>query len=231
MVLVTIESKESDFEVYFKDPIKCEPNYVIGLLGATMWYSYHNISKEYGNNTLKYTLPNQSTTTITFPDGNYDADNLNHYLEDLFECTDDCIIKFDVNTATNRFLIILGDTIKIDLREGKLHELLGFEAKEYSDNVNIGKNIANITRDVDRLLINCSIVNQSYQNDIASDIIYSFSPTTSPGSLINVEPYQAIYLPIIPLDYIHSLRIRVTDQLNRPVNFHGENLTFVFEIK
>jgi len=229
MVLITLDSKESDFEIYFKDPIPITDE-SISFLAGTFWHSWYNISEEFGNNKLKI---NRGTAwqVLTIPDGNYDSDNLNYWIEDELQCPTDCPIRFDVNSASNRFMIIL-ENCQIDLSEGKLNELLGFEAKQYKDKINVGKHIGNISRGVDRLLIHCSLVRDTYQNKFASDIIYSFSPSLAPpGALINVEPFQPKYLPIRGMDYIHCLGVKVTDQNNNLINFHGETLTFVFDIK
>ena len=229
MVLITLDSKGSDFEIYFKDPIPITDE-SIALLSASVWHSWYNIADEFENNKLKINLRGK-WEVFTIPDGNYDADNLNYWIEDVLQCPTDCPIRFDVNSASNRFMIIL-ENCQVDLSEGKLHELLGFEAKEYKEKINVGEHIGNISRGVDRLLIHCSLVRDTYQNKFASDIIYSFSPSAAPpGALINIEPFQPKYLPIRGMDYIHCLRVKVTDQSNNLINFHGETLTFVFDIK
>ena len=229
MVLITADTNESEFDVYFKDPIPIKSQCSIGLLSATVWHSWHNISSKFDNNKLKI-FHNLRWQTLTIPDGNYDADHLNYWIEDVLQCSDDCPIRFDVNSATNRFLIIL-DKCQVDLSEGKLHELLGFEPKIYKEAINTGEHNGNISRGVDRVLIHCSLVSDSYQNKFSSDILYSFTPTSPPGALINIEPFKPKYLPIRGRDYIYSIGIRLTDQLNRPINFNGEILTFVFDIK
>jgi len=230
MVLITLDSKQSDFEIHFKDPIKCKPHDEIGLISSSVWYSWFNISALYENNKLRYFL--NEWLEITFPDGNYDAENLNNHIQDVTGLYgDECPVRFDVNTATNSFIMILDDGVQVDMTKGKLCELLGFTPIVYTDKINYATKIGNITRGVDRLLIHCSLVSNSYQNNQASDILYSFCPTGPPGSLIMVQPYQPIYLPIRGLDYIYSIAIRVTDQLNRPISFNGETLTFVLSVR
>ncbi len=228
MVLITVDSKESDFEVYFKDPIPITPTHEIGLTSATFWYSWYNISDDFDNNTLKL-LHEGNWEKYTIPDGNYDSENLNYWMEDVFGSPP---IVFDTNAATNRFIIGCSEPgVEIDLSEGRLHQLLGFEPRIYKDMINIGTRVGNITRDVDRVLIHCNLVGGSYQNNMASDIVYSFAPTVSPGSQIQCEPYQPKYLPIRASDYIYSLRIHITDQQNRPIDFRGETMTLVFDLK
>lgn len=232
MISILIETKENDFEINYANPIKLNGEHKIALAGATLWYSWHNISSKFENNKLKY-FNGKDWNTLTFPDGIYDADELNNYLEDVFQCNgENCSILFDVNNATNRFILVLNDSkYAVDFNEGKLHELLGFEKKEYKDKINHALLPGNITRDVDRVLIHCSIISHSYQNNRMSDVIYSFTPKVSPGELINLEPFQLKYLPLNCTGYIYSIRIRITDQLDRLIDFNGENLTFELFIK
>jgi len=227
MSLITIETKDSDFEInYANSPIELNGKYEIALTGTTLWYSWHNISEKFNNNKLKY-FNGEKWESLTFQDGIYDSDELNNYLQEKFLCTDQCPILFDVNNATNRFILVLNNQqYKVDFSEGKLYELLGFEQKIYEGKINYAPKPGNITRDVDRILIHCSIVEKSYKNNKHSDVIYSFAPSVSPGEMINIEPFQPKYLPINRVDYIYSLRIKVTDQLDRIIDFNGENLTF-----
>ena len=234
MVLITIDSKENEFEVdYANNPIKLLQDNSIALTGATLWYSWYNISDKFENNKLKY-FNGTNWNILLIPDGNYDDEELNNYLIDFFQPDNDdnCPIVFDVNNATNRFILILnGKDYKVDMAEGLLCDLLGFDKTVYEERINHAPKIGNITRDVDRILIHCSIVDQSYKNNKMSDVIYSFAPNVSPGSMINIEPFHPKYLPINRKDYIYIIKIRITDQLNRLVDFNGENITLEFYIK
>jgi hypothetical protein len=93
------------------------------------------------------------------------------------------------------------------------------------------KLVIHITKDIDQILIHCSLVSSSYQNNLKSDVIYAFTPNISPRSLINIEPTHPKYLPINRTDYIFNIRISVTNQLNQLINFNGECLNFVLDIQ
>jgi len=232
MVLLTFESKQNPFEINFaNNPIKLNNKNEIALTGGSLWYSWQNISSDFLNNKLKY-FDGTNWIELTIPDGIYDETELNNYLEEYFQKYDDCPIVFDVNSATNRFMIIINDsTYKVDLSVGKLYALLGFNPKIYDERVNYGSRIANITNDIDRILIHCSVVSGSYKNNQKSDIIYTFSPNISPGGMINIEPFQPKYLPLERTDSIFNMKISLTDQLNNIINFNGENITLEFFIK
>jgi hypothetical protein len=55
-----------------------------------------------------------------------------------------------------------------------------------------GKYPINISKRIDRILIHCSLVENSYLNNV----IYSFVPETPPGSLITINPNPPICLPV-----------------------------------
>src|SRR5579863_6866 len=149
MALITIDTKKNDFEInYANNPIRLKKeNNEIALTGATLWYSWYNISSKFENNILKY-FNGTAWNNLIIPDGIYDADELNNYLIDFFQPDDPdkCPIFFDTNNATHRFILVLNDSNynKVDFSEGKLHELLGFEKLIYEDLVNYAPLIANI---------------------------------------------------------------------------------------
>src|SRR5215475_11504378 len=101
-MLLVLESNKNKFDVEYADnPIPLLGKKEIGLKGASLWYSWYNINKDFNNNTFKYSADNGVTwTLLTIPEGNYDTKELNNYLE-MFFTTDDPPIVFDTNDATN----------------------------------------------------------------------------------------------------------------------------------
>ena len=63
-----------DFTIHFNNPIQLDPNkdYKMALKEITeMAYSWHNITREYNNNIMKYKeKPEDEWIEIKFPDGN-----------------------------------------------------------------------------------------------------------------------------------------------------------------
>jgi hypothetical protein len=169
---------------------------------------------------------------LKLPNGLYDENELNNYIQEYFGTFETPPFYFDVNYATNRFMLIIRDKdYEIDFSHGKIYELLGFDKKIYKSGINYATKIGNITKDIDQILIHCSLVSSSYQNNLKSDVIYAFTPNISPRSLINIEPTHPKYLPINRTDYIFNIRISVTNQLNQLINFNGEYLNFVLDIQ
>jgi hypothetical protein len=258
MSLIHIRSKENDFEIsYSENPINLSGlKGEIALKTASLWYSWDNITEEYKNNEIKFRRSpherseyksgknneikkdrdddrNESEWKILkLPNGLYDENELNNYIQEYFGTFETPPFYFDVNYATNRFMLIIRDKdYEIDFSHGKIHELLGFDKKIYKEGINYATKIGNITKDIDQILIHCSLVSSSYQNNLKSDVIYAFTPNISPRSLINIEPTHPKYLPINRTDYIFNIRISVTNQLNQLINFNGECLNFVLDIQ
>ncbi|KAJ3661728.1 hypothetical protein Zmor_006115 [Zophobas morio] len=174
----------------------------------------------------------QDWKILKLPNGLYDENELNNYIQEYFGTSDSPPFYFDVNYATNRFMLIIRDIdCEIDFSHGKIHQLLGFDKKIYKQGINYATKIGNITKDIDQILIHCSLISSSYQNNLKSDVMYAFTPNISPRSLINIEPTHPKYLPINRTDYIFHIRISVTNQLNQLINFNGECLNFVLDIQ
>jgi hypothetical protein len=235
MTLITLSSTESEFETNYVNPIIINDYSKCALLGATLWYSWYNVSQQFDNNKLAYFNPDsQEWVTLELRDGLYDAETLNYYLLEYFgvNIEEQCPFVFDVNTASNRFMVKIGmDGYKVKFIDD-LSKLLGFDKDvELSERINTGKYRGDITRGVDGLLIYCSLVDGSYQNERKSDVIYSFCPDVEPGSVINIEPMNVKYLPLTVSNYIFGIRIKVTDQDNRLIDFNGEKMVIVLDIQ
>jgi hypothetical protein len=62
------------------------------------------------------------------------------------------------------------------------------------------------------VLIHCSLVENSYLNNVKSDVIYSFVPETPPCSLITINHNPPIYLPVREKKFIQTIKMQMTDQ-------------------
>jgi hypothetical protein len=194
MSLIHIRSKKNDFEIsYSENPINLSGlKGEIALKTASLWYSWDNITEEYKNNEIKYKSGKKAPQAelknneikkeddrnesewkiLKLPNGLYDENELNNYIQEYFGTFETPPFYFDVNYATNRFMLIIRDKYyEIDFSHGKIHELLGFDKKIYKEGINYATKIGNITKDIDQILIHCSLVSSSYQNNLKSDVI------------------------------------------------------------
>jgi hypothetical protein len=227
----SLSSDPADFYVTYPDGIDLQnKKWELSLINCNVWYSWFNIASYYGNNTLGIFVSNE-WKWIHIEDGIYDIEQLNELIkQQLIDWNlDPELVALKPNYSTLKLIIKL-QGVKVDLTKGSLHELLGFDKKiiEQSEQ---GNRTLDITRGVDTILIHCHIIESSYINGMSSDILYSFMPNSAPGSLIQISPNNPIYLPIQPLDKIAYIRMRLTDQRNRPVNLNGENIVYHLHLR
>src|SRR5258705_3370625 len=234
MVLLTIDSstirncQPEDLSVDFESPIEVESHYEIALISCSLWYSWYNISTRHQNNILKF-YDGMEWKEMRIPDGMYDCMTLNYLMKEHFYL-EEPPIQFQMNEATLRFGIKLENEYQIDLTKGKLYELLGFPSTKIEARYSEGSSPPNITMGVDRILIHCSIVRETYLNNQRNDIIYSFTPSSPPGSLIEIEPTHPIYLPLKDYKQITQIRMKITDQRNRSINLNGEHVSYMLNL-
>ena len=223
-------SNTSDFEVNYTVPLEFSSGSEVALIGCNLWYSWHNISPKYYTNKLKF-FDGSIWKTIIFPEGSYDFDDIQDYIKDYFK-TEDPPIQIYANTVTLRTILLLHPGYKVDLTKngsGELYKMFGFKPKEIYEPKSESKHKADITRGVDRVLIHCSIVGGSYENTYESDVIYSFVPNASPGSILDIQPFHPIYLPLKD-DVIRKIRMRITDQNDRPIDLNGQHVDYLLNI-
>jgi len=241
----TLEGQDSDnFTVNFANGIilntqNQQMKYEIALITLDTWYSWNNISSDYNNKTFRYY--NGSTwRTLTLPDGNYTVSDINDYLHDQMEnyndYTTDAVgeklfdLHIEGNVVTNKVRLRISNSYQLDFSTSDLNLLLGFDKTTYDTSIE-SPNRPDMTRGVNNLIVNCSIVAGSYQNGLSSGVLYAFSPNNSRGSSIHVEPNNPIYVPISEVQQITRITMRITDQQGRRINFNGEPVSYFLNIR
>lgn len=224
-----------DFTVEIPGSIPGE-GHEIALHSAYVWYSYYNISSDYANQTLLYSIDAGVTweTAITIPPGSYSLPDIQSFIESqLFDrghYTGTALqpvyhLQLNPNYNTLRTEVVLGTDYQLDLTVSNLYYLLGLESKIYTAS-ETGTGVVNITNDVNSLSINCSVIEGSYDSGVSGNSIFTFIPNSPPGSLINLNPRNLVYLPLVGKS-ITRIRIWISDNLGRIVNLNGEATTVV----
>jgi hypothetical protein len=221
----SIESTEDDNE----------PKYEIALISFGGWNSVPNISAEQGNNTFQYVGAGPVVRNVVFPDGIYSFAQMQSAIAaDLiaagFPAASITIVP---NTSTGRITIGVAAGFTVNF-VGLWRILAGFEAAQgpiVGPASVVGNLLADITNGIDSFLIHCDLVVDSTVNSNASDVILTYRPTTRPGSAITITPATPIYVPTRRNDYIDRVRMYITDQRLRPVNFRGEDLNFQLHVR
>lgn len=230
-------------------PIRLSGKYTweVGLERLDTWNSVHNVKAAYNNNIIRYS-PNGGTTwkTITIPDGNYEIADLDIVLHNRMYDDGDCdksnplepvfYINFIPLIAEGRLRIEISNNYQLDLTQGELHTILGFDAVIIGS-TSTGPNGVDITRGIDSWSVHCSIIGGSYDNSNRADIIYGFVPTTGRGMAVNEYPARVSYYPLNRTyanghDIIlNEIRMSLTDQLDRPILLNGSDITYRLHIR
>jgi len=244
MVLIKLDSSKvseegEDFSINFNNlELDNKYNYEVALVRSSIWYSYYNISSDFANNTLRYN--NGSVwKNVTFDEGIYSVGDINTFLQNTMKANGDSTVSNGVdvfsitltpNFTTLKVDVTISNSYQLDFTTSLLRELLGFTSIIVSSSQS-GANPADITRGINSLVIKNSLVTESYDNGASSDILYSFVPNVSPGSLINIEPVTLIYLPINTNNYIHNIRMTLHDNKGRLVKLNGEHVFYLLDIR
>eukprot|EP00942_MAST-04A_sp_MAST-4A-sp1_P013733 g13733.t1 len=227
-----------NFEVAYNNfELQKNTEYELALVSSQFFYSFFNISSTNGNNNLRYAYSTNGGASftnidVTFEDGIYSISQINTKLEQSlqglnFFTTTDGVKNYPIvispNFSTLKVQInlnqsmIAGTTFRVDFTTtNSLKSLLGFTSIVVSS-TSSGANVADITAGVINLVIHCSIITGSYDNESSSDVIFAAQPNAGPGALIEFKPSERVYLPLNVKNNIQRIRMRLTDQLNNPV--------------
>lgn len=244
----TVTGTTSDITVYFPSPLNIydaggstvpflgNPSVLeVCLRAFKVVYSWHNIgvnSAGQVNNTLRYN--NGSTwRNVTIPPGMYSTELLNEYLKkvmrghgDYQASPEEYYLSIENNYSTGYVEITLTNSYQIDLSTSALNDLLGWtHAIHNHSGTQQGALRGNLTDDISALMIHCSIAKNSFLNNQASDIIHTFLPDTIPSGNIIGEVKNLLWVEA-NTSHVQSMRVYITDQSNRLINFHGEHCIF-----
>ena len=231
-------AKSDDFEVEYTQPIPAPGSWEIALIRSFVWYSYYNVSAAYGTNIIRYSKNAGSTweTNITIPDGIYSVTDINNVIQAELKLRGDWnsidethYITIKPNFNTLRVEVELSNNYQVDFTAGSIRTLLGFDSIIATVSQS-ATNLADITRGVNSLVINCSLTDAGYQNQFSGNGLYSFLPDSPPGSNIQIIPSEPIYLPV-NTQMITRIRVWITDQQNRRVDLSGEDVTYLLHIR
>lgn len=243
--LLTVSSSDresnqttSDFSISFNPPLRIAGNWSMALEQASIWYSWYNISSDYGNQTFRY-YNGTVWKNITITAGLYTIEDLNNLIQTSMLANGDYTVVsgvnvFDISLVPNfntfKLRIVLSGGYQVDLTVGNIYQLFGF-TQIIVTTTQEGLNNVNITNNIDRVLIHCDVITGSYQGGRSSDVMYSFSADGEPSSLLQIKPNRLLYLPINQSGYLYRMRIRITDQLDRVINLNGEEVSLSLYLK
>ena len=222
-------SKPEDFTIKFTPHIHLDPNmhHDIAVDKISMTYSWHNITTDHDNQTIKYSHDNGvSWSTVTFPNGMYSYSDFNDYLHRVMTNNShkNSDGTFNINIlfilSTYKVVIEIANNYKLDLRGSKFGDLIGFNKKIVSS-TEYGTRLPIITNSIDTLFINSDIVTDSIISGVSSNTLFVIATDNLQRSNpFTVEPKRALFNSVSS-NIISNIRFYILDSLKRPANLNG----------
>jgi hypothetical protein len=244
--ITTTDTEE--LTVSFNKPIDLgEGAWECALIKANLWYAWHNISSttnsnlHFPNNTFRY-YNGAIWQTVTVPNGQYAVSDLNDYLHYEMRANGDYTLSgttyiYDIeilaDQPTGKVEFVFTGGYQLDLTTSDIWYILGGTSSIYTTSGDL-ENEANMINDINSVIIHNSIIQgqSSYLNSFASDIQYSFVPSSAPGSNIEIQPINRVYSTITVADnLINSIKLTITDNLNRSIDLQNQPVTYYLELR
>lgn len=208
-----------------------QQSWEVALIEWRGFNSIANVSASlYGNHIFEYS-GGGPVRQVIIPDGIYSVEQINALIrEDLVSVPYPAnSIVVSVNTSQGKVTISVAAGFTVNLNASNIFSFFGYDAAQspiVGPATTIGNNIANITNGITAYLIRCDAVAGSVLNANGSDILYIYTPDVKPGRSIKVSPVYPVFLPVRNMKEISQIRLYITDDLGRPVDYRGDNVTY-----
>lgn len=232
------QSNTSDYTTHYPHNINLNGiQHEVALTRIDTYFSYYNISAALGNNTFQYNNGSDDVV-LTIDDGTYSMetliDEIHDEMIDAMDYTDvDGENVFDINfsldLSSGYVTMILTNGFSVDFTDRNIRTIFGFNSSNY-DTTSISESTADINYGVTKVLVHCSLCSgSSWINGNPSDVIYSFSVNQQPNEELIIEP-NPIYVNLNTKSPISNIRMYLTDQLGRALDFHGSPVSYELHI-
>ena len=128
-----------------------------------------------------------------------------------------------MNKIKNRIVFKIKTGYKLELLSEDTMQLLGSSKKDIDQNKD-GEIVPRLET-VEVVLVHCSLVNNSYQQE--SKVLFTFVPNKKFGQLITITPHSPTMLKTTNAEF-SFIEIWFTDQNNRPLEIEDNvNITLI----
>ena len=135
------------------------------------------------------------------PDESYSISDIQDYFEHILkkhgESVDKSSVQTYVSKTENRITFKIKNGYSLELLTPETMKLLGSTKNKITKDKN-GENVPHL-QIIEVVLIHCNIVNNNYQYD--SRVLYTFVPSKSFGSLLEISPTKHIFLKTFNSEY------------------------------
>lgn len=235
------------FSVQLKKSIQIPPeayNITLELRQATLWWTVLNIKAGVNDKFKFYDTSGGSPYTITIDPGLYDVSSLNSAVNNklINEGLASSLITISGDNATQKIILTFSAAgQRVEWIPNSFYELCGFTLNQFVPALavttgpysELAPAVANFSS-VSSFLIHTDLVQNGIpQGSSEHQMIADIPIGVAPGS-------QQIYQPFNPTQInvnhwrgqsLDSFTVWVTDQLNKPLDFNGEDFTVLIIIK
>lgn len=227
----TLQGNSSVLTSDFSPALELNSAYTYGL--ALIGLHTYNTIPNIEDDTYFVYEDNHKKKQIKIPTGTYEIADIENYLkkrliEDENIRDDDFFLKANNNTLKCE---IYHRKCPILFQESPaLAQLLGFSQEKLKPGIVHSSNLPVEIVSVRTIHISTNITEGAFHNGKQSHSIYEFAVAVDPGFAIDEAPKNLIYLPVNKAS-ISNITLTVRDQDFRLVNFRGENLRIILELK
>jgi len=132
-----------------------------------------------------------------------------------------------INKITNRVIIKLDDGYSIDFITNEMMKLVGSDKKVIDGVFHKDLPLVPHLEQVDVVNVHCNMVDNESQAD--SKLLYSFTPSSSYGSLLTKEPSVSLFCKTLPSKF-RTVHVWLTDQDNRDL-YVEDNINIMLILK
>jgi hypothetical protein len=239
--VVAGREKSSDFTVRFDPPLtlagksadvkgsdELQQDWSVALVSWSGFNTIPNISATLYNNAIFSYSNGGPTINVTFPTGIYSITQINaligaSLLANTFLAND---IVFTPNTSTGKIVITLAAGFTWDMTTSNFYQLMGFELSQapITGAASITSNLqGNLNNGITAFYLRSDIVMDSAINGRQSDVLAIYQPNVPVGKSITLDIRNPIYLRCKTNQQIQSMRLYVTDDQGRPVDYNGSD--------
>lgn len=236
---IVLSANTTDFTTKFSTPLHTEEDaWEIALINLETYHSFPNVEAGVSDSFTYSNDRGKTWTTIVVPEGSYELEEIEKHLHKELKRrrhwggnNDLSPIHITGNLNTLKCeLTIVDEKYRVDFStRASVGKIFGFEPAAFEPGTHVAENTANILS-VNTILVHCDAVGGSYVNGTTQPTLYSFFPNVPPGYKIVTSPHNPIYLPVTSR-VIHSLRVWLTDQDERPLNLRGETVTMRLHLR
>lgn len=224
---------------YNPDGIQLNGPYEVGLKHFVFWNTIYNITEE--NNTLalgEMREPDPNTNDIlpynlhivTISPGYYELDEIIKHLKD------DPLIKTSKTTIeiVKQYLKIkIKSTFQIDFtRENSIGKVLGFSKQLIPSNKATLSDLPINIFSINTVKVHCNLVCSNIEDlKRNTNVVYDCPLDLDKiGGKVIKEPNPICYF-YVNADIIYELVIKITDQDNKLIDFHGEEINLTLDFR